>query len=389
VMLSISVRGPEQYTESEEEKRNLPQDGPVIARLTRIRLSELSPAEHSGTDSGTWICCRLRLTEPLPWSPESPFLYAVRITLGRDEVSGYFAMRSFGTGRDEAGRPCLTLNGKPYFFHGVLDQGYWPESLMTAPADEAFVHDILRMKELGFNMLRKHAKNEPLRWYYHCDRLGMAVWQDMVNGGGPINAMLCTYAPTVVPAVGKIVPDRMHHLLSRTDAKERERFKRQLLEMVEVLGNAPCIGMWVIFNEGWGQFDAARLTEAVRQADPSRPIDHASGWFEQGAGDVLSEHNYFRELAVKKDRYGRAFVLSEYGGITCVAAGHISCEDTYGYHAETPQGFGAKFRAVMEEVRGLRGRGLAGAVYTQLSDIEEEVNGLLTYDRKINKLTDL
>ena len=160
--------------------------------------------------------------------------------------------------------------------------------------------------------------------------------------------------------------------------------------MIHHLSNAPCIGMWVIFNEGWGQFDSVRLTELVRQEDPSRPVDHASGWFDQKAGDICSVHNYFRDLVVEKDPAGRAFVISEYGGITCRVPGHVSTEGTYGYHAETTETFAPRFHALMEEIRSLREKGLAGAVYTQVSDIEEEDNGLLTYDRSVNKglLTD-
>ena len=331
--------------------------------------------------------CGLRIPVPevQKWSPETPFLYPVRLCLGADEVRGYFALRTFGCGEDGEGRPCLTLNGEPYFFHGVLDQGYWPESLMTAPSDEAMVFDIRSMKETGFNMLRKHVKIEPLRWYYHCDRLGMTVWQDMVNGGGRIPAFLCTYLPTGVPAAGKLVSDRHYRLLSRTDRKERLRYEQQLLAMVRHLQGVPCIGMWVIFNEGWGQFDAERLAEAVRAADPARPVDHASGWFDQGAGDIAGEHNYFRKLRAKKDRRGRPFVISEYGGITCAVPEHLAAKATYGYRTSEPEHFAEEFHALMEEILSLREQGLAGAVYTQVSDIEEEINGLLTYDRKIKK----
>ena len=347
----------------------------------------VSEKDFQEDGSGT---CRIHLEDPVLWSPESPHLYSVKIEIGEDEVESYFAMRSFGTGKDENGNPCLTLNGQPYFFHGVLDQGYWPESLMTAPSDEAMCFDISQMKKLGFNMLRKHAKIEPPRWYYHCDRLGMVVWQDMVNGGGPIPALLCTYAPTGLPLLGKVLSDRHYKLLSREDARERGRFEKELLAMIHHLSNAPCIGMWVIFNEGWGQFDSVRLTELVRQEDPSRPVDHASGWFDQKAGDICSVHNYFRDLVVEKDPAGRAFVISEYGGITCRVPGHVSTEGTYGYHAETTETFAPRFHALMEEIRSLREKGLAGAVYTQVSDIEEEDNGLLTYDRSVNKglLTD-
>ena len=329
---------------------------------------------------------RIRLDQVSLWSPENPFLYQMKIQMGEDEVRSYFAMRSFGLGKDESGRPCLTLNGEPYFFHGVLDQGYWPESLMTPPSDDAMVFDIVNMKKLGFNMLRKHVKIEPLRWYYHCDRLGMIVWQDMVNGGGPINAPLCTYLPTMIPAIGKMPADNHYHLLSRSDKKERALFREQLLEMVDLLHSEPCIGMWVIFNEGWGQFDARKLYNEVKNADPSRPVDHASGWFDQGEGDICSIHNYFRELEAGDDGSGRPYVISEYGGIVCKIPEHGFTENTYGYAKETQETFPERFKALMEEISLLGKEGLAGAVYTQVSDIEEEENGLLTFDRKVVKI---
>ena len=326
---------------------------------------------------------RIPVSGPRLWSPESPWLYPVRIESGEDTVESYFAMRSFGTGTDAAGRPCLLLNGAPYFFHGVLDQGYWPESLMTPPADQAMVYDITQMKELGFNMLRKHVKIEPARWYWHCDRIGMVVWQDMVNGGGPVHKILETYLPTIFPPLGNHFPDRLYPILSRQDAGARRRFEADLRRMIRQLYNCPCIGMWVPFNEGWGQFDALRIADEVKKEDPTRPVDHASGWFDQGGGDVRSVHNYFRPLTVEPDR--RAFVLSEYGGADCSISGHSMSEEEYGYQKLGEEEFPHTFQNLMEQIHALAEQGLAGAVYTQTSDIEEETNGLLTYDRKVRK----
>ena len=357
------------------------------------RMPESMETESSGQEypSGkTYVFEKkpsMKVRIPLPdarlWSPESPSLYPVRIEAGEDTVESYFAMRSFGTGTDDAGKPCLLLNGAPFFFHGVLDQGYWPESLMTPPADEAMIYDITQMKELGFNMLRKHVKIEPARWYWHCDRLGMVVWQDMVNGGGPVHKILETYLPTLFPPLGTHLPDRLYPLLSRQDAGARRRFEADLRRMIRQLYNCPCIGMWVPFNEGWGQFDAVRISEEVKKEDPTRPVDHASGWFDQGGGDVRSVHNYFRTLRVEPDR--RAFVLSEYGGADCSIAGHSMSEEVYGYQKVGEEEFPKTFRTLMDQIHALAGEGLAGAVYTQATDIEEETNGLLTYDRKIRK----
>ena len=326
---------------------------------------------------------RIPVPEPRLWSPEHPEMYSLRIEAGEDKADSYFAMRSFGTGEDEEGRMRLLLNGKPYFFNGILDQGYWPESLMTPPSDEALSYDIKQMKDLGFNVLRKHVKIEPARWYYHCDRLGMVVWQDMVNGGGPVPKMLETYLPTVIPAVGKILRDDHYKLLKREDEAARKRFEKDLVRMVRQLYNCPCIGLWVPFNEGWGQFDALRLTDLIWKEDPTRPVDHASGWFDQGGGDVRSVHNYFRPLSVEKD--SRAFVISEYGGTNCQIAEHSMSGEVYGYHNVTAEEFPQAFAETMDKIRSLEADGLCGAVYTQVSDIEEETNGLLTYDRKVRK----
>ena len=356
----------------------------------------LEGEEYSFTgESGMQI--RIPVPEPRLWSPEEPCLYPFRIRVRKsgqspeddgeaDVINSYFAMRSFGIGEDEAGRPCLLLNGRPFFFHGVLDQGYWPESLMTAPADEALIYDIEAMKKAGFNMLRKHVKIEPARWYYHCDRLGMVVWQDMINGGGPVPKLLETYLPNIIPAIIDHMPDDRYRILAREDAQARVEFEEDLLEMVRVLYNCPCIGLWTPFNEGWGQFDALRLSEMVKAADPTRPVDHASGWFDQGGGDLRSIHNYFRPLKVEKE--ARPCVLTEYGGINSTIPGHSMSEEVYGYQKSDPAAFPDTFRALMDQISQLKADGLAGAVYTQVSDIEEETNGILTYDRKVMKLGD-
>ena len=370
-------------------------EGLSAAELSAAELQKKpkeAAKEKGNPGAGTFLFDRknkmkVRIPIPAPglWSPEHPVLYTLRIETGEDAVESYFGMRSFGVGEDGEGRPCLLLNGEPYFFHGVLDQGYWPESLMTAPADEALVHDIVQMKEAGFNMIRKHVKIEAARWYYHCDRIGMVVWQDMVNGGGPVRKLLETYLPTIFPALGTHVRDNQYRLLARGDKKARDRFEKDLVRMVRQLYSFPCIAMWVLFNEGWGQFDALRLTEILKKEDPTRPVDHASGWFDQGGGDVRSVHNYFRPLTVERER--RPFVLSEYGGANCTIAGHAMNGDVYGYQTVAEEAFPRTFRELMEKIFALSKEGMAGAVYTQVSDIEEETNGLMTYDRKVNKLT--
>ena len=355
-----------------------PQDG------AQVRICVDESEEGVAFPLRNEVTARIPVPQPRLWSPEDPQLYSLRIEAGEDRVESYFAMRSFGVGKDAEGTTRLLLNGEPYFFNGVLDQGYWPESLMTPPADEALVYDIEQMKALGFNTLRKHVKIECARWYYHCDRIGMVVWQDMVNGGGPVQTLLETYLPTVFPAIGNHLRDDHYKLFAREDEKARRRFERDIARMIKQLYNYPCIGQWVPFNEGWGQFDALRITDRVRKEDPTRPVDHASGWFDQGGGDVRSVHNYFRPLTVKKER--RAFVISEYGGINCQIGEHSMNEEVYGYHTAEAAEFPRQFEDKMTEIRALEKDGLCGAVYTQVSDIEEETNGLMTYDRKVRKV---
>ncbi len=338
-----------------------------------------------GAASAYRAVCTVALPELRPWSPEDPFLYDLEIRAGEDRVRSYFAMRKFSAGTDEKGRPRLMLNNRPYFFNGVLDQGYWPESLYTPPDDRAMIFDIEQMKALGFNLMRKHVKIEPLRWYYHCDRLGMAVWQDMVNGGGRLSMLRLCYLPTLFPSLTARVRDSAYRFFARTDAAARRSWEEDCLAEVEHLYNCPCIGMWVPFNEGWGQFDALRITGAIRRLDGSRPVDHASGWFDQGGGDVKSVHNYFRRLRVQKDR--RPFVLSEYGGITWAAEGHTYSSASYGYRTcRSREQFAREFWKLQNRISQLEKQGLSAAVYTQVSDIEEEINGLFTYDRRVCKL---
>lgn len=321
------------------------------------------------------------------WSPENPYLYGFVLHAGEDCIRSYFAMRSFTIEKDKQGIPRFCLNHKPYFLNGVLDQGYWPDGLLTAPCDEAFVFDIELCKKLGFNMIRKHIKIEPLRWYYHCDRLGMIVWQDMVNGGTAYNMPWVCYMPTALPILGKKVKDNLYHMFSRKSEEGRRLWEEECRGTIAHLYNVPSISTWVPFNEAWGQFDAARIAKEVKEQDFTRTVDHASGWFDQQEGDFNSVHNYFRPLKVEKDDK-RAFVISEYGGYACHIAEHSSVNRIFGYKKfDSTDQLATAFRQLIEEqVYPLIEQGLSGAVYTQLSDIEEEVNGLVTYDRKVIKM---
>ena len=359
-------------------------DDPGMAAVTICRdggIIAKGQTDENGESTLTIPAEELRL-----WSPENPFLYDAAITLADgDTVESYFGMHSFGIGKDEKGLPRLLLNGKPYFQNGLLDQGYWSDGYYTAPSDEALIHDIAEMKRLGFNMLRKHIKVEPLRWYYHCDRLGMLVWQDMMNGGE-------SYSPLsiyVFSNLGLRVKDDRYRYFSRSDEAGRTHYYEELGQMIDLLYNTVSLAMWVPFNEGWGQFDALKATEFIRERDDTRPIDHASGWYDQGGGDIKSIHWYFRPYHHKQPpKEQRPICLTEYGGYNCAVPGHCWGEGAeFGYKKiADPAEFNRAFQKLMEEqIIPAKERGLAAAVYTQVSDVEGERNGLLTYDRKVCK----
>ena len=357
----------------------------VGENCAQIDADHLQQAFHSGNGELLLEC---PLSEVHLWTPEDPYLYEVTVTLtGLESVESYVGMRSFSIEKDEAGVPRFCLNHRPYFLNGVLDQGYWPDGLYTAPSDECLVQDILQMKKLGFRMLRKHGKVEPERWYYHCDRIGMLVWQDLVNGGEKPNPFFACYLPTVAPWIANKVSDHHYRLFGRMSAEGRRQWQWESAETIEVLRHVTSLAVWVLFNEAWGQFDAVENEALVRKMDPTRLIDAASGWYDQGGGDFCSEHNYFRKLRAKKDPRDRAFVLSEYGGYACHMTGHSYTDRIYGYRKyDTKEALGEALSELFEkQIPQLEREGLAGAVYTQVSDIEEEVNGILTYDRRICK----
>ena len=319
-----------------------------------------------------------------PWSPEDPFLYDVEIDIrGGDRVESYFGMRKFSIVEHDGNR-VLALNNQPYFQHGLLDQGYWSDGLYTPPSDEAMIWDIQTMKDLGFNMLRKHIKIEPMRWYYHCDRLGMIVWQDMVCGGKYFVPLTQQY----LPFIGIHLKDDCHYSwMGRGDAAGRLQFESDLDETVQQLYNCVSLGLWVPFNEGWGQFDSLRITARLRQLDDTRPIDHASGWNDQGGGDLKSRHIYFRPVKMKNDGK-RVLALTEFGGYSLVVEDHYTTDKKFGYRTYTEQD---KWMDDLEKLYETEiiplvdAQGLSATVYTQVSDVEDEVNGLVTYDRKVVK----
>lgn len=371
---------------------------------------------------------RISVAGAVPWSPELPALHSFSVRLvpaqcakrtavsacenashsqdetagsaGTDEncgnyspemregdfVTSYFAMRKYEVRPDMYGVKRLFLNNAPYFHTGVLDQGYWPDGLMTAPSDAAMVSDIMAMKSLGFNMLRKHIKIEPMRFYYHCDRLGVMVWQDMMNGGGKYSTVT-VQGPAVI-SHNLDDGEKNYKRFARQDEAGRKQYYIELEQMVRQLYSCPCIAMWVPFNEGWGQFDADKACQQLEKLDKTRPIDHASGWHDQKIGDLQSLHVYFKKYKFRPDKLGRAVVLSEFGGYALTVEGHCINNDAYGYkHCTDAADFADEFTRLYEnEIIPAKEQGLAAAVYTQLSDVEDELNGLLTYDRAEQKL---
>ena len=316
---------------------------------------------------------------PHLWSPEYPYLYEFSVKTEEDRVESYFAIRALEI-KNVNGTPRLCLNGKPYFFHGLLDQGYWPDGLLTPASPECFADDILAMKKLGFNTLRKHIKVEPEEFYYQCDRLGMVVFQDMVNNG-----VYKFFRDTVVPTAGlQVLPDK--HL--NTDLATQQKFLIGMEATVRQLKNHPSICYWTIFNEGWGQFDSDDVYEKFLKLDDTRFIDTTSGWWRGHKTQVDSRHIYFGQWwQLKKGKM--PVVLSECGGLTYPVEGHVyNPDDSYGYKTcKTRQALNDGLAALYREhlIPAVTKKGLCAAIYTQVSDVEDEINGLLTYDRKVCK----
>lgn len=325
--------------------------------------------------------CIVKLPDFKAWSPENPFLYKVVFTCGKDRVRSYFGMRKFSVGTDKNGIKRLFLNNKPYFHNGLLDQGYYPDGYLTPPSNSALENDVKTVKSMGFNMLRKHIKIEPLLWYHYCDVNGIIVWQDMVNGGGKYGLEV-----SVLPFIGVNLDDTNYKTFKRTDKKQRESYYNELSEMLDTLYNCPCIAVWVPFNEGWGQFDSAKAYDFIKSVDSTRIIDSTSGWHDSGTTDVISKHIYFTPIKVKAG--DKPYVLSEYGGYSHRVVGHTFGSKMFGYKIyKTEKSMTAAYERLFNNVIIPQiDTGLSAAVYTQLTDVEDELNGLVTYDRKIVKI---
>ena len=315
---------------------------------------------------------------PRLWSPEDPYLYEFEINTGADRVSGYFALRSWDI-RNVDGIPRLCVNGKPRFFHGLLDQGYWPDGIYTPPSPDCYRQEILAMKRMGFNTLRKHIKVEPEEFYYQCDKLGMFVFQDMVSNGD-----YSYLKDTILPTLGF---QRKNDRRAHPDKRSRQMFLDNMKAQVLQLKNHPCIAMWTIFNEGWGQFDATAAYHTLKALDDSRFVCSCSGWFRSGESDVFSRHIYFGQWHHLK-RTDKPLVLTEFGGICLAVDGHLYNPDkSYGYQSsKDSEDYRKKLLTLYRKhILPAIPKGLCAAIYTQVSDVEEEINGLLTYDRQVTK----
>ena len=366
--------------------------GGAVNLWAMVRAGGVTIAEDWGSDEADQdgeVTLNIPEEHFFPWSPDTPFLYDLTVgtnqgeEAGFDTVHSYFALRKWSCAPDAHGVLRFCLNDKPILLNGLLDQGYWPEGLYTPPSDAAVERELSEVKALGFNLLRKHAKIEPQRWYYHCDRLGLIVWQDIVNGGSAYNLWFVTYLTNVLQPLLRRFPDgkAAYSLLSRAKPAGREEYAHELADTVQALRCHPCIACWVPFNEGWGQFDAGKAVQALRTLDGTRLVDEASGWFDQGGGDVHSLHNYFYPLRIRPQK--RTVALSEYGGIAWPMPGHEPPHQTYGYGtAKDRQELTARYKKLqLKTVLPQLEKGLSALVYTQLTDVEDEVNGLFTYDR--------
>ncbi|WP_118194146.1 glycoside hydrolase family 2 protein [Albibacterium indicum] len=338
--------------------------------------------EVSSQEFGVNEEIKLAITNQKLWSPENPHLYDLNIELLRngkviDQVDSYFAMRKISMEKDSKGIQRMLLNNEFVFQYGPLDQGWWPDGLYTAPSDEALKFDVIKTKEMGFNMIRKHIKVEPARWYYHCDQLGMLVWQDMPSGdlGNRWDSR---------PGVFGLATEQDR------SAESEAYYKKEWNLIMDALHNFPSIVMWVPFNEAWGQFKTKEITEWTMEKDPSRIVNSASGGNFHPTGHIVDLHNYPEPAMPSPDLFGEDYILilGEFGGLGLPVDDHVwQQKDNWGYQSfKTPDELFDRYSALMDRIPNLIRAGLSGAVYTQTTDVEVEVNGLMTYDRKVIKI---
>ncbi|MBN6033766.1 glycoside hydrolase family 2 protein [Amycolatopsis sp. 195334CR] len=348
---------------------------PRVSGGDRVEVVVSTPDgdEVARADGPAGRAIRVEVPSPRLWSPDDPYLYDLTVRLGDDVVRGYAGLRTIGVARDERGRPRIALNGRVTFLHGPLDQGYWPDGVYTAPTDDALRFDLEQTKELGFNFVRKHAKVEPARWYYWADKLGLLVWQDMPSLPVVLDNPPGPQAPPVPEA--------------------QRRFEAELLELIDQLRGVTSLVGWVPFNEGWGEYDTVRISALVREADPTRMVNASSGvncchsHHDTGAGDIYDDHTYVgpgRPEIID----ARVTVDGEYGGLGLVVPEHTWPGPPMAYEMTgSPEELTRRYAEVSRELaRLVPAVGLSGAIYTQTTDVENEVNGFFTYDRRTAKL---
>ncbi len=342
--------------------------------ITIVLQTETKPIKYTFKSNEEFI---IDVSSFKEWSPSSPELYPFTLTSGKDKVESYFGLRKFSKEKIND-KYYFTLNNKPFFFNGLLDQGYF-EGSYTPKTNLEMYNEVKKVKELGFNMLRKHIKVEPMLWYYYCDILGVTVWQDMINGGKP-------YSPiriALFPFININLDDTNYKLMGRDNPLSREQYYIEGDEMVENLYNVVSLALYSPFNEGWGQFDSVKATKHFKELDSTRLYDHASGWLDKGAGDVNSKHIYFRKCTPNND-YKRVLALTEFGGYSFPLKNHTFTSKKFGYKMFNDSNalLKAYKNLYYNEVFPLiKNEGLSATVYTQLTDVEEEINGLFTFDR--------
>ena len=364
---SISAKNVKIYVKSATKSLRMTQNGQVF---------DLKPNEEN----------IIPIKDVRLWNLDDPYLYEFTLESDDDKVASYFAMREISMVKDEHGHQRICLNGEPIFLKGVLDQGYYQDGFLTPNSDEDYINDINLIKDLGFNCVRKHIKIESLRWYYHCDRLGLLVWQDFVNGGRHYKL------PTIVfPLITNVMhKDSNYSYFSRKDEIGREQAIEEFKATIDLLYNSPSIMLWTIFNEGWGQFNSVPIYEMCKQLDNTRLYDHASGWHDQGVSETKSLHVYFKRVKMPKEKKvkDRAIILSECGGYNLKIEGHAFSKKNFGYkQCKDEEELIKNYETLIEkDILMNIPKGLSAFIYTQLSDVEDEVNGFVTYDRQIVKV---
>lgn len=320
---------------------------------------------------------KLDVSSCKPWTPDTPELYKVIICFGDDRVESYFGLRKFSI-VEKNGNKLIAVNNKPIFNNGLLDQGYFNKGYYTPQTNQAMFNEVKQVKELGFNMLRKHIKVEPLLWYYYCDVLGVLVWQDMINGGKKYKQLRIMLAPFI----NLHLNDKNYKSMGRSQAS-REQYYKEAYGLQDLLYNSVSVCVYTPFNEAWGQFDALEVTKKLKNNDPTRLYDHASGWQDKGGGDFCSKHIYFRKAKPKNDKK-RALALTEFGGYSLEMPGHVFSSKKFGYKIfKTASELEKAYHSLYENeiVPLIKKQGLSATVYTQLTDVEDEINGIFTFDR--------